>query len=369
MNNSVSVLIPTWNGRSLLEKYLANNLIILDKESAEWEVIVVDNGSTDGTVEWLGTAFSRPLKAGRLRIIALPENRGFGPALNIGLAAVRHPYTYLLNNDIALTDGSLAPLFPPLQRDRVFATYPWQRVRHGDSAVTYAGCPLAFRRGYYRAGTQFGGDFSAQTVPQPGWYASGAAALFHTDKLRELGGFCPLLSPAYFEDTDLSHRAWQRGWHILSVPTPPVDHWHESTATRFPRYALQVIQQRNFFFYQWVNIHDRRYWLLHFFWLPVNLVRDSLRSPATLSGFWQALRRAGEVRAFRMQQTVRRTDRQVIAAIAGSRIEPSAPILSPLPTEPEPAKGFTVVSNLVTEAVSAGRSKQAQAQEEEQATA
>ena len=305
--NSVSVLIPTWNGRSLLEKYLAKNIEALKGEVAIFEIIIIDNGSSDGTIEYLKQEFSEQIK-----VISLSRNFGFGYALNQGIKVAAYPYIYLLNNDLLITKGSLSVLFAYFEKnEQLFSAYPWQRVIHKGKETVYGGTDFCYKRGFFRQKLLFGGDFSEQKTARASWYASGAAALFSKEKLLAIDGFNLLYSPAYFEDTDLSHRAWSRGWPVLSVPTPPVDHWHESTASRIPKWRLQSLQQRNLFIYHWCNIHDASYWLKHLAWLPANLVDQTRRVKVTPIGFLWALTYIPKIIRLRKKQVVVTPDKKL----------------------------------------------------------
>src|SRR5690348_12462662 len=81
--NAASIVIPNWNGRDLLEKYLPSVLAAAQACPAS-EVIVVDNGSTDGSAEFLKNRFPG------VRVVALEKNRGFGGGSNAGFRAAKH---------------------------------------------------------------------------------------------------------------------------------------------------------------------------------------------------------------------------------------------------------------------------------------
>lgn len=309
MKKHVSVLIPTWNGRHLLEKYLADNCEILDHETDRWEIVIIDNESTDGTVDWLKKTWGHDQ---RIHVIALAKNLGFGPANNIGLETVQFPLTFMLNNDVRLVPGSIKPLYAVMGSD-TFAAFPWQKVI-GKTATVFGGCGVKFHFGMYRYGDQFGGDFLPQYKPRPSWYAQAAAAIFDTNKLRQLGGFASHYSPAYWEDVDLSHRAWQRGWTVISVPSPAVDHWHESTAKTIPHWRLQALQERNWWLLHWTNLRQARFWWRHFAWLGVNLIRETSQKPAAPLGLLWALWYIPHVVVFRSRQVVVRNDQAIIVA-------------------------------------------------------
>jgi GT2 family glycosyltransferase len=91
MSVEISVIIPNWNGRTYLQKCLGS---LRNQEFSDFEVIVVDNGSTDGSVEFLHRHFPET------KVIPFGENKGFSKAVNEGIRQAKGGYFLLLNNDI-----------------------------------------------------------------------------------------------------------------------------------------------------------------------------------------------------------------------------------------------------------------------------
>ncbi len=104
----ISVIILNWNGRAYLENCLA---ALQSQTYPAFEIIVVDNGSTDGSVDWLGGHHPG------VRVIANPENRGFAAGNNQGAQAARGDYLALLNNDTQVAPAWLAELARVLETD------------------------------------------------------------------------------------------------------------------------------------------------------------------------------------------------------------------------------------------------------------
>ncbi|MBI3282064.1 MAG: glycosyltransferase, partial [Acidobacteria bacterium] len=101
--SAASIVIPNWNGRDLLASYLPS-VIEAAAGNPRNEIIVVDNGSTDGSVELLDQRFPS------VRVVRLPRNEGFGGGSNAGFLAARHDVVVLLNSDMRVDPGFLAPL-------------------------------------------------------------------------------------------------------------------------------------------------------------------------------------------------------------------------------------------------------------------
>ena len=109
-----SIVIPNWNGRDLLARYLPFVEAALAGNPAN-EILVVDNGSTDGSVEFLRENFPR------VKALALERNLGFGGGSNAGFQAAANDIVVLLNNDMRVEPDFLAPLLAGFTDDKVFS--------------------------------------------------------------------------------------------------------------------------------------------------------------------------------------------------------------------------------------------------------
>ena len=184
------------------------------------EVVVVDNASGDGSVEYLTTAFDDR----RVRVLVSGDNRGFGPAVNLGAAASRSPLTLILNSDATLVPGSLGRLAEVLTRDEaVGVVAPAVYTSDGRSlqAGAYGRLPtrrdLLLGRGWVRTR---GADPRQETAP--GW-VSGVAMLLRRADFIALGGFDETFR-MYLEDVDLCRRLREMGKSVRRVPSAAVLH-------------------------------------------------------------------------------------------------------------------------------------------------
>jgi GT2 family glycosyltransferase len=318
----VSIVIPSWNGRHLLEKFLPSVFgaaqHYLDHARADVEVIVVDDGSTDETAAWLRawTATQVPL-----RVIRDETNRGFGAACNRGVRGAIHPLVLLVNNDVDVGTDLLLPLaacFDEEPADRpLFAVHALVRdFETGRDVGT--GKMGGFARGFLRVHRSY---ITRDNARGPFWsmFASGGSAMFHRARFLELGGFDPLLAPFYFEDVELSYRAWKRGFSVTYEPRAVVRHRFSSTIGPLAGKRVEGISQRNRLMFHWVHLHDRRYLSSHLFWLTVLLVT----APMTLKwrfigAFADAVRRLPAVGLRRRAEKAhsKRSDREVLQVFA-----------------------------------------------------
>lgn len=245
--SAASIVIPNWNGRDLLEKYLPS-VVDAVSENARNEIIVVDNGSVDGSVEFLRQFFPQ------VQLIALDRNLGFGGGSNAGFHAAKNDIVVLLNNDMRVTPGFLEPLLNGFSDSSVFAV----------SCQIFLGDPEKRREetglteGWWANGklrVSHRDDPKVQDL-FPCFYPGGGSSAFDRDKFLELCGFDELLNPFYLEDTDLGYQGWKRGWKILYQPASMVYHEHRGTIGRkFSAGHIESVLKRNYLLFCWKNIH------------------------------------------------------------------------------------------------------------------
>jgi GT2 family glycosyltransferase len=258
--SSVTILILNWDGRSLLEEFLPG---VLDAAGSH-EVLVVDNGSTDGSVEFLRTTFPQ------VRTVRLDRNYGFSGGNNLGMKHVNTDMVILLNNDMAVDRGFLEPLLRPFSDPGVFAAA--SRIAMADPAK--ARFETGKTRGRFDSGLFYvwHDDITPQEEAKAAlnvFWAGGGACAVDRRKFEMLGGFDTLYHPFYVEDTDLCYQAWRRGWRSVLAPASRVIHKHRGTSgPRFGDVFVNNTTRRNHYLFVWKNVTDP--WMLveHLFSLP-----------------------------------------------------------------------------------------------------
>jgi GT2 family glycosyltransferase len=217
----VSVVIVTWNGRQYLDACLR---AVAAQQGVAAETILVDNGSTDGTGDFVRETFPW------VRIVALPENLGFTGGNNAGVREARGRVVALLNNDTVADPGWLRALVAGLDPAAGFALATSLVVyMHDPAIVDSAG------DGMLRAGGAFkrhhGGSASAVATSQEVFGVCGAACAMPKAVWEELGGFDERFFFSH-EDVDLSYRARLLGYRCRYVADAVVHHHGSRTIGR-----------------------------------------------------------------------------------------------------------------------------------------
>jgi GT2 family glycosyltransferase len=150
-------------------------------------------------------------------------------------------------------------------------------------------------------------------------FASGGSAMFDRALFLELGGFDPLFAPYYFEDVELSYRAWKRGLAVAYEPRSFVRHQFSSTigplARRTRRHRIDRVSHRNRLLLHWIHLQTRPWLFEHLVWVAaLGVMSPFTLKPAFTGGLIDALRKLPEVLARRREERARavRTDRDVI---------------------------------------------------------
>lgn len=245
----ISLVIPSRHGKELLAAQMPG---IIRELPPTAEVIVVDNGSADGTAAWLASAWPQ------VKVEISPEPLSFAAAVNRGIRCARHTHVCLLNNDMLLDPGFFTAL------ELAFEKVP---------GLFCATAQIRFPQGMRRQET--GKAVMAQSAPEDFplrcdepiaredytyvLYGSGGCSLYDAAKLRALGGVDESYAPAYAEDLDLGYRAWQQGWPTVYVAGATVEHRHRATTSRYYTEAqLAAVLERNYLRFLVRAVADRR---------------------------------------------------------------------------------------------------------------
>ena len=255
----VAVIILNWNGKDLLQQFLPS---IVSHTSADIaDVIVADNGSTDGSVEMLAREFPS------VKVMPFPENYGFAEGYNRAIREIadEYPYTVLLNSDVETTTDWLTPLWQYMEANPdVAAVQPKILAQRCPEMFEYAGAAGGFldRNGYpYCRGRIFdtlekdNGQYDG--APLDIHWASGAALMVRTADYLAVGG----LDPAFFahmEEIDLCWRLRLSGKRVVAITAPGAEVRHVGGATLPQGNPRKVyLNFRNNLLMMWKNLPAR----------------------------------------------------------------------------------------------------------------
>lgn len=221
-SSTVSIIIPVFNKVELTQQCLTHLADVT--QHVEYEVIIVDNASSDGTHEFL-----RAL-GGNVQIIRNEENLGFAKACNQGARAARGQYLLFLNNDTIPLQGWLTPLLEEVEADSGVAVVG-SKLLYADGTIQHAG--VVFSRGLspYHVYRAFPGDAPVVNRRREYQCVTAACMLVRRDVFQAVGGF----DEAYhngFEDVDLCLQIRERGGRIVYQPKSVLYHLESQTPGR-----------------------------------------------------------------------------------------------------------------------------------------
>src|SRR5437773_5989510 len=255
----ISVVVVNWNGKPLLADCLSS---LRSQTFPDFEVVVVDNGSMDGSGEWIRENFPD------FKLVQLDENRGFAGGNNAGISQSRGEWIALLNNDAAARPDWLERLHAAVEGQEGVGLAASQVILTSgalDSAgdgMTIAGVP--YKRGH---GKTPDGIF---LKPAEVFGASGCGVLLRRSMLDRIG----LLDEDFFciyEDGDLNFRARLAGFHCIYVPDAVILHRLHGTLGRLSK-TYVYYGQRNMEYLYFKNMPGRLFWR----YLPVHLLSNLL---------------------------------------------------------------------------------------------
>lgn len=233
----ISVVVTNFNTVKLLQKHLP---IIINSSTIADEIIVADDASDDGSLEYLKEIQS---KYPKLKILKHKTNVRFSKNSNDAVKMATGDLVVLLNSDISPLPKYIETCLKHFKDPRVFGV-GFAEIGHENYGHIF------WKNGYI------------QTLPGiststhiSGWL-SGGSCILRKDIFLKLGGFDNVYSPFYSEDLDLGYRAWKSGYKCLWEPKSKVDHQHEGTNSKFTKRFLDYVKERNRLLTVWRNITD-----------------------------------------------------------------------------------------------------------------
>ncbi len=285
----VSIIIVNYNGKNITENCL--NSIFSLKEKVEKEVIVVDNGSNDGSVEYLKERFPQVF------FIENKKNIGFAKGNNLGIKKSRGKYVVLLNNDTEVLNKAFERAYYFMEKNKDVGICGF-KLLNPDGSIQYSCRDFpSFETALFNRTSLFTRifpnnpfsqkylktHFSHDKVIEVDW-VSGAAMMIRKSTLDEIG----LLDEDYFmysEDVDICYRCWQIGKKVVYYPESKVIHYIGTTTKYNPRLRIPVLWHRHYSMYLFYKKHySRDYFLLDFITIFIIFLRFVFLALLVLTG-------------------------------------------------------------------------------------
>jgi GT2 family glycosyltransferase len=255
VTNGISVVIPNFNGTRLFPHTLPPLFKALEKSGLASEVIIVDDCSTDESVEFLKANFPN------VKVIVSDVNRGFSPTINKGMRAAYYDLVFLLNSDVKLEPDYFIHLIPYFEKSDTFGVMGqivnWDddRIQDGAKLPTFQGAKIKTFKNFLPSETPIEGGLYTM-------YLSGAETLVSKQKLMMLGGFDEIFAPYYIEDYELSLRAWRLGWKCYYDHRSVCRHKTSSTIkSKSRKRHIQTIYYRNKMFLHAIHLNRFQMWM------------------------------------------------------------------------------------------------------------
>lgn len=273
MAQKISVIIPNYNGEEILKK----NLPEVVKYCTNCVIIIVDDASNDNSVSYVKDNFKS------VRVLENKKNVGFAQAVNRGVEQAKSELVVLLNSDVLPKKDFIKPALKHFKDKKTFAVGFTDLSHEQEKIVSRGRGGANFSRGFvnhYKLPSTLGETF----------WVSGGSGIYDRKIFLELGGFDPIYKPFYWEDIDLSFRAWRAGYRCLFEPAAKVEHFHEKGAIKksSSSFFIRTVSYKNQIIFTWKNITSYYLTALHLVWLPYHFAKAFVAfDPAFFTGlFW-----------------------------------------------------------------------------------
>lgn len=262
-----SVVIPNFNGEQFIARCLTSAILSARQFNQPYEIIVVDDGSTDKSCQLIREKFPQ------VRLLENRYNCGFPASINRGVRAAEGKIAVLLNADIVVSAGFFSPLLQHFLTDKeakIFSvsakTLRWDTGEPDHLCMT-----ASFQKGFLKL------HYSDPQEPLPVCFLFGGACALRRRIFITLGGFALIFSPIYWEDYDLAYLALKSGYLNIYEPRALAYHFGEATTKQiFSPERMQELKLRNSLLFLWINLTEWRILFPHFFFLPWRLAREFL---------------------------------------------------------------------------------------------
>ena len=243
----LTVVLPNYNGVELLRRNLPS--LLSAAKGIRTEIIVVDDASTDGSVSFLRDHYSDVI------VVQNSKNLGFAETCNRGIRATTGRFVCVSNTDVSFKEDFFRVGLTAFDSDAVFAV-KGEIVNQnglGETVNVDRTSRLHQKRGLLRFDTVMNrSQRDSEYGLNKSFVSLGCCFISRADFLKELGGFDPIYSPFYWEDSDLTFRALKRGYRVVYQPEAVVYHQLSSTINKYRKKSYRkLVSNRNKFLFAW----------------------------------------------------------------------------------------------------------------------
>ncbi|MEQ1554879.1 MAG: glycosyltransferase family 2 protein [Ferruginibacter sp.] len=254
-NKGISVVIPNYNGKNLLPNILPPLYKALNNTQLLYEVIISDDCSTDGSIQFLKDNFEDII------ILRAETNKGFSPTINKGIFATQYDLILLLNSDVKLTENYFENLLPYFECEDTFGVMG-RIIGWENDSIQDGGKYPSFHGAKIKTSGNFKPVESNISDRLYSFYLSGANAMVCAKKIKKLGGFNEMFAPFYIEDVELSIRAWRIGYKCYYEHNAICRHKTSTTIkSNSSKKNINTIYYRNKMYLHALHLDGEKKWL------------------------------------------------------------------------------------------------------------
>lgn len=251
----LTVLVVNWNGLDHLKGLIPT----LRKQTfKDFDILISDQGSTDGSVQWM--------KKNKIRFIQNGRNTGFSGGVNRGLRKVRTKYVAILNDDMRIDPKCLRHLMDAIEKDDRIGAVQGLVVNWAGTKIESTGLVITY--GSFIATRDKGTPFLKKAgEPREVGMVNGSATIYRMSVFKKIGMFDEDFNPIYNEDADMSIRMRKGGYTLMLQPNAVLYHHSGPTAKRLG-YVGRLTNHRNR--YRLMRKHwTRSQWAKAAMWFPL----------------------------------------------------------------------------------------------------
>jgi len=287
-----SIIIRNYNGRELLARFLPSIMDAVHCRGDVDEVIIVDDGSTDGSSDFVTKEYPS------IRLIKIIPNSGNSIIpVNVGVKAAKNDIVICLDNDVKVDKNFIAPLLKQFNKDDIFAVCSKIYNPLDGMRIESFNYPRFYKgrlTGHFHKNDMLD---KKPEHPAEVWYAPGNGVAYDKAKFLELEGLDPIFRPFYCEDMDVCYRAWKRGWRTICEPSSVTYHLsHKTIKKTMKADYFNIIRLKNQFVLTWKNLQDFKLIIKHIAWIFARLLLSLFKCDLIyLKGLYLASRQIPEV--------------------------------------------------------------------------